>query len=322
MNTMPSATFQSHSAFAPRFYMVLLLITNRCNLTCKHCYVSSHLGGAFGLSIARCLQLVADVCETIGRVQFVVSGGEPLSRRDDCIRLLEKASVRHDTWLLTNATLISKATARRLSGLEMRTRVSLDGGDASHHDAIRGVGAFSRWHRGIENLLDGGFDPSRIEVYATIPPGGLDQVGPILAIADQFGLGPVKFETLARDGRANEFWPTVDLRNTDPETAKYRQFFEQDFQNQFGGAWRLVDLEPYDTGFGVLNIYSDGDVYPYTRTSSADMESGRLGNINDAGLRDLLDPERVGRAVLSKFLRLARGPARSLHAYLAVPRSK
>ena len=142
-----------------------LNISDRCNLRCRHCWLSpetvpgpggaaeSTEGGQGIVSLAVMKEVIRQAVP-LGLHSVKLTGGEPFLRRD----LLEFISFFHDRGLIvdveTNGTLIDDADARRLRECGVRTvSVSLDGPDEASHDAFRGMkGAFAAALRGIGHL--------------------------------------------------------------------------------------------------------------------------------------------------------------------------
>jgi heme b synthase len=96
----------------------------------------------------------------LGRPILILTGGEPLMRRDvfSLARLATDIGLR--VVLATNGTMIDETVAPEIatSGIK-RVSISLDGPDASSHDRFRGVsGAFDRAVQGIENLKGAGVE--------------------------------------------------------------------------------------------------------------------------------------------------------------------
>jgi MoaA/NifB/PqqE/SkfB family radical SAM enzyme len=298
--------------FQPSFQTFIVLLTNRCNLTCKHCYVSSSPKGIFGLPTERVCSLIDEIHELYGEKDFVLTGGEPLVRRADCLAILRAAAARHRTRLLTNGTLIIPEVAERLTELRINIRISVDGADARSHDHIRGRGSFDKTLAGIQNLHRAGFPADQLELYATIVPESVSTIGSILKLADELGSRTVVFAAIAKLGRAVTFWPNIPREAPDIDTAAYRDYFRAKFDDEHGARWSLLDLEPYERGFTSLNFYSDGRVYPYTYMDEADERSGYLGNLMVSPLQEILAEETIAKAILLRFVSHSRGPARSL----------
>ena len=300
------------------FNGILFLLTNRCNLTCRHCYVASSPRGEFGLSLDRSLLFLDEAYRLLGEVDFFLSGGEALVRRSDSFAIMEKASRRFRVWLLTNGTLLDPSTSARLKELDVNVRLSLDGGSSAAHDFMRGPGAYERLLRGVRNLQSVNYPPHLVSVFCALSPENIDEIDDILNLAADFGLAKVKFEPVCKTGRASENWfGRATAGATDPDTQRFRDFFLHDFARRHGRQWRLIDLEPIELSWRTLNVYADGAVFPYTFTNDVDRELGELGNLNSQSLAEILDPRRVSQALVSKFIMFARHERRSLHAYLA-----
>jgi len=114
---------------------LLLHLTDRCTLRCRHCYVGPQTGT--DLPIAQVLQVAGEFAALQG-LRLIVSGGEPTMHRHFW-RLNDRLpSFPFRAILLTNGTLLDRAAARALRFGEVQ--VSLDGPEEAH-DALRGTGA-------------------------------------------------------------------------------------------------------------------------------------------------------------------------------------
>ncbi|MHB9111026.1 MAG: radical SAM protein [Thermoleophilia bacterium] len=138
----------------PSLRYLLLHITDRCNLRCRHCFIGEC--GSTDLSLEK-IEAVADEFEGMQGLRLLVSGGEPLLHRDfwKLNDLFAERDLR--TVLLSNGTLIDGQTARRLRMQEVQ--VSLDG-MAAAHDYLRGEGNFARSVAGIGHLTAAGLQVS------------------------------------------------------------------------------------------------------------------------------------------------------------------
>jgi AdoMet-dependent heme synthase len=118
--------------------------TAACNLTCKHCRRLEEGATTDELSTVEAERLIAGIAQ-VGKPILVFSGGEPLMR-PDIWHLIEVARGHGLTLALaTNGTRVDDAVADRIaaSGIQ-RVSISLDGADATTHDAFRGLhGSFA-----------------------------------------------------------------------------------------------------------------------------------------------------------------------------------
>ena len=144
------------STYRPR--LVFWELTTGCNLRCIHCRASAtELMSPDDLSTKECLRIVDQIAEYAPLI-LVLSGGEPLWRRD--VFDIAKHAVRRNlrVALATNGTLVDEAMAERIreAGI-VRVAISLDGADPDTHDRFRGhEGAFDAALRGLRCLREVG----------------------------------------------------------------------------------------------------------------------------------------------------------------------
>jgi len=134
----------------PSLRYLELNITDRCNLTCSHCYLGASRSGDMPLP------LIAGIMEEFALLQglrLLITGGEPLLHREFWTVNERLRGRPFRSILLSNGTLITGEVAKRLQVHEVQ--VSLDGWKASH-DCLRGDGTFRKAVKGIEHLLSQG----------------------------------------------------------------------------------------------------------------------------------------------------------------------
>lgn len=129
---------------------LLLHITERCNLSCKHCYLG--LKSETELSLEQLRSAITEF-EVLGGLTVLVSGGEPLLHQSfwSINDIIAQSTLRFE--LLTNGTLLDYESAHRLQFHEVQ--ISIDGWRTSH-DGLRGAGNFDRSMAAIKELLDAG----------------------------------------------------------------------------------------------------------------------------------------------------------------------
>ena len=128
--------------------------TGRCNLSCIHCRSSSTLGSSEGdFTTEEAFKLIDDIT-SFSKPAFVLSGGEPLLRKDifDIAEYGTKKGLR--VCMATNGTLVNDDVSKNIkaSGIKI-VSLSLDGSTSEIHDNFRNQkGAFEGTLRGIEYL--------------------------------------------------------------------------------------------------------------------------------------------------------------------------
>ncbi len=153
--------------------------TNRCNLTCPHCYRDAGNESEGELSFEEAKKML-DGIAAAGFKIMIFSGGEPLMREDIFSLISYAASLGLRPVLGTNGTLITPAAAEKLkeSGA-VRVGISLDSLDRAKHDKFRGMaGAFDKTEEAMKNCLAAGL---QFQIHTTVMDWNRDE---ICAIAD------------------------------------------------------------------------------------------------------------------------------------------
>jgi radical SAM protein with 4Fe4S-binding SPASM domain len=161
-------------------------LTKGCNLRCIHCRASAtELSSPDDLSTAAAKAIIDQIAEVSNPI-LVLSGGEPLFRKDifELARYGTEKGLR--VALATNGTLVTKQVARKIveSGIK-RVAISLDGADAPTHDTFRGIpGAFEAAITGFCNLKELGMS---VQINTTIARHNADQLPRVLELAKSIG---------------------------------------------------------------------------------------------------------------------------------------
>ena len=186
-----------------RPYVVSWNLTYRCNLACEHCYLDA--GGTSAvpqraedaprgprllavenfadrseLGTEECFRVIDDIVAFAPECLTILTGGEPLLRRD-ILEIVRRAAER-GLWVVvgTNGVSITENVARRLADAGARgLSLSLDALDPERHDRFRMVrGAWQNTVDGAEILNRTGL-PFIVQTTA-----GSHNLGELEAIAD------------------------------------------------------------------------------------------------------------------------------------------
>jgi MoaA/NifB/PqqE/SkfB family radical SAM enzyme len=135
----------------------LWLYTNlNCNLACSYCVAESSPEAApRELGLATIRRLVDEAVE-LGIQQIFLTGGEPFLL-EEIYAMLEYASARAETVVLTNGLLLRGRRLERLSAVaneQLVVQVSLDGARPEHHDPYRGEGTWRPTVDAIQRLQE------------------------------------------------------------------------------------------------------------------------------------------------------------------------
>lgn len=172
-----------------RPYVISWNLTYRCNLACEHCYLDA--GGApqvgtenfadrSELGTEECFSVIDEIAAFAPECLTILTGGEPLLRRD-ILEIVRRAAER-SLWVVvgTNGVRITENVARRLAEAGARgLSLSLDALDPDRHDRFRRVrGAWRNTVEGAEILNRTGL-PFIVQTTA-----GSHNSGELEAIAD------------------------------------------------------------------------------------------------------------------------------------------
>ena len=140
-----------------------------CNLACGYCVVASSPRARRREIPAERFRALVDEALEEGFRELYVTGGEPFVH-PQIIEMIEYASDRLPTVVLTNAMLFTGRRARELERLAGRERLvlqsSVDGARPETHDRWRGAGSWARAMEGIRFARELGL-PLRVAMTET-----------------------------------------------------------------------------------------------------------------------------------------------------------
>lgn len=144
----------------PRLQLVAWEVTKSCNLFCAHCRASADNNQySDELTTEECFRLIDQILEA-GRPIIILTGGEPLVRKDVFQIAQYAVSKGLRVVMGTNGTLITKEIASQMKAIPIsRIGVSLDFPNANLQDNFRGkAGAFDAVMSGITNSRQTGIE--------------------------------------------------------------------------------------------------------------------------------------------------------------------
>ena len=268
----------------------LLQITERCNLHCKHCFVSSVSSGQdMDLDLILTKVIPEFVKNNISKV--TLTGGEPFvyPHLFEVVEALRKSEI--SVCICTNASLVTSDFVNRIKRLgEIHFNVSLDGFSNVSHGKFRGndsVGLFTHILNNIkmlgsENMLNGILVTPNI--YASI-----EEYKDICQFAKGNNAKYVLFNPLSEFGRGEE---TVSLSYTEHQMLDLRKAVESYSGSKFETVFirfpnsNSIPLNKCPAG-DIIYIFTNGDIAycPYmvfaAKNSSSiyDYQDFVMGNI-------------------------------------------
>jgi len=134
---------------------VYWICTQRCNLRCSYCYQEATVARPHELSTVEAIDLVDQVVEA-GADTFIITGGEPFSRRDvlEVARYSKRSGLT--TNVITNGGYVRASNVDAIAEVFDLVTISLDHLRPEHHDRIRGEGSWDRAINAIDLLVAAG----------------------------------------------------------------------------------------------------------------------------------------------------------------------
>lgn len=195
-----------------RAYSISWNLTQQCNLFCAHCYMSafSHADTSHEFTTQECFRVMDEIAQINPDVFLILTGGEPLIRKD-IFDLAAYGTDKGFTVVLgTNGVLLreKEAKAMRRSGIQGAS-ISLDSTDAKKHDEFRKLPhSFKDAIRATRILTAEGLDFS---IHMSVMPWNVTEIPAMIDLCKELGAKVLNFFFLVQTGRG------ADLADIKPE---------------------------------------------------------------------------------------------------------
>ena len=227
--------------------VLTLMITNGCNLKCRHCWPES-LSHETVLPVpVESLKGLITGFGNLGVAEICLTGGEPLTHPDwrEILRFACQQEGLKRVRLQTNGTLLTETDVKHLAEIHKKkliVQMSLEGATARTHDALRGKGSFELAFRGIRRLAAAGLGPQTVTAF-TETRYNFEELPRLLKHLDDLGVGRLVSGTLVQAGRVGR---TQDLQLPTPD--QYRALLslyhrDEAFRNRYHKMANIACLE-------------------------------------------------------------------------------
>jgi len=252
-------------------------LTRRCNLACGHCYLDavqrkSDCGDE--LSTTEAVPLVAEIAELAPGAMLVLTGGEPLLRRD----LDDIVVVAADAGLMpvigTNGLLLNEARAQRLRQAgAVGVGISLDSTAPEFHDRLRGMtGAWAGALAGMRAAREAGL---ALQLQTTLFVENRGDLEALADLAEELGAMALNLFFLVCTGRG--------VTQTDMPEPLYEETLRDiaRLQRERPGLMIRARCAPYMRR--LLNLHAGESAGGYAEWSSACLAGRRYLRITPHG---------------------------------------
>ena len=172
--------------------------TNRCNLSCLHCYSKANLDDSDTLTTQKILDTLPQL--KANGIKFIIfSGGEPLTRRD-IFNIAERCrELGIITYLSTNGLYVKKSNANRILDTFNYIGISIDGSEEIH-DKFRGLkGSFRESIKAIDLLNS--YGKRKVGVRFTITKDTYRDLEFIFNLVEKHNIPKIYISHLVYSGR-------------------------------------------------------------------------------------------------------------------------
>lgn len=297
-------------------------LTKKCNLSCPHCYMEAGRPADRELTTEECLELI-DEMEALGTEMLILTGGEPLLRRD--IYEIARYASAKGIWVVmgTNGVLITDKVAEKMVECGVKgVGISIDSLDPEQHNSFRGGPDAWRYSaRALDICRAHGL---QVLVQTTVMEMNYEEIPELIEFARDKGAWAFNLYFLVQTGRGQQ------MNDLSPEQTETMLSDLVDLQDEHRPMLVRSKCAPqfkqiaYDRGRGGLEsggcmagtqycrITPEGDVTPcpYMTVVAGNVLERSFTEIWQTAptLQELRDPERLkGRCGRCEFKELCGG---------------
>ena len=267
-------------------------ITRKCNLKCSHCYINAtkeELREELTTEEAKCLM---DQIADVSRPLLVLSGGEPLLRKDIYELIRYGAAKGFRMGLGSNGSLIEEDVAKKLKDAGVKTvSISLDSCVPEKHDDFRGVeGSWLRAVNAIKALKKNGI---LVQVNTTVTQANHGEIDEIMSLAEHLGVENFHLFFLVPTGRGTKLADISPaqyegmIKSTFAKTSKHRLNVKPSCAPQFMRIAKNMGLDMRQwirgciAGLYYCRVFPNGDITPCPYLPV------KLGNIREKAFSEI-----------------------------------
>lgn len=309
-------------------------ITKKCNLRCAHCYIdSAELKSSIcdtrnsELATGECLNIIDQIAEVNNKIVLILTGGEPLLRKDifDLISYAKKQGMTvflGTNGCLFNDKIVDNLKASGISGVG----ISLDSLKQKIHDSFRGTNG--AWNGAVKAAKMCKDIEVAFQIQTTVTNGNINEIPDIIKFSKEIGASAFQLFFLVCTGRGQGL--------TDITPLQYEETLAKLYETQKGFRGSMLvgakcaphykrvvfNLDPgspllkaYDggcpAGTNYCRITSEGKVTacPYMDIAAGDLKENSFSEIwrNSAGFNELRGLNLKGKCARCEFKSICKG---------------
>ncbi|MGA7306133.1 MAG: radical SAM protein [Rhodothermales bacterium] len=177
-------------------------LTRKCNLKCPHCYLEAGEAAGEELSTEECLGLI-DEFRRLGTEMLILTGGEPLLRRD--IYDIASHASAAGMWVVmgTNGVLVNDHVADKMIECGVKgVGISIDSVNPEKHNSFRG--GPNAWELSVRALDICRRKGLEVLVQSTVTSMNVREIAELVSFAKEHGAWSFNLYFLVQTGRGQE----------------------------------------------------------------------------------------------------------------------
>lgn len=196
-------------------------LTDRCNLSCIHCYYNSNRKGTEAsseLNTTEALDIIRQLAE-INVFEVYLTGGEALLREDWPVLIENLRKNKIQVGIITNGTQLDENVAKTLAEFKVKwVQISIDGASPDVHDKVRGLAG--GWERSVDAVRY--LRQNNIRTHVSFVPTRINfrDIKKVIALCVEMGLDYFVTDMLVLTGRA-----AINFDNVKLNAAEYDEFY-------------------------------------------------------------------------------------------------
>ncbi|HEY5591894.1 MAG TPA: radical SAM protein [Paludibacter sp.] len=261
-----------------------LSLTSNCNLNCTYCYATDReeQGQQF-LTFEDYQRIINDACKLSSGLEIVLTGGEPILKKD-CFSIAEYAQFKGCTvHLLSNGTLIGENNINLIKKYIDLVIISVDGSSKELHEKHRGANSYAPIVKAIDLL-----DKYDINYQLSMTVNRMN-IGDVGCMAKKYG-SKLRFAPLFVAGNAKKNKQSIS------GIEYYKALSEAAGVNPLSYCESTLENAKHcknhkcAIGDAEISISETGDIYPCQLLHNKDFYSG---NVKDQSIIDIYNNSHI-----------------------------
>lgn len=274
-------------------------LTNRCNLSCPHCYMFSGKGYADELNTQEVKKLICNFARIGNGTTITFSGGEPTIRADFDEIVKTAYEMGLEVKLLTNGTQLSSDRIAVLSKYISSVQISIDGFSEESNAVIRGKGSFAKALASVDAFISNGVYTA-IAITPTLQSLKM-HMNSYVAFAQELSR---KYDDKAFELRfSEELLNGRCISNAENINTEYGELMSCIQKSIYGSDYKLWEFiktltdnpKIINCSFGGLSVNSIGEVFFCPRIG--DLKP--IGNVRTTDLKDIIHEAEIAMKLTS-----------------------